>query len=212
MDSSKTEASFGSRNSHSSGPSAKPTPRAAAIKQRSIRNWKLSDLVFYTLIGCLGMATIGFAVTILEDPEERQARLVEEATAEFERKREQARLDRIAERERATSARKQAEAERLAAKPPLKLISSKCRNEFGFIKYTGEVINRSKQPIDNLMAVGVFRTSNGGHVKSANALVDFQPLMPGQRSPFTIITGDNPAISDCFLAFKTMFGGVIAHE
>lgn len=205
MQPSTPRASFGSRNVGKDDPSPDPILQTEPSKKRKTKRFGLSDLAFYALLTFLGLAIIGFGMKIIEDPEVRQARQIEQAKADYKRRQTQAKLEKQAERERI-------EAARLAARPPLKLNSSKCRKEYGFVKYSGEVTNRTKQPIDNLMAVGVFRTSNGDHVKSASALIDFQPLLPGQRSPFTVTTSDNPAIKNCFVAFKTMFGAAIRFE
>jgi hypothetical protein len=47
-------------------------------------------------------------------------------------------------------------------------------------------------------------------VKSADAMVDYQPLLPGQTSPYKAMTTLNPAVASCQVVFKTMFGGAVS--
>lgn len=56
------------------------------------------------------------------------------------------------------------------------------------------------------MAVGVFKDSQGRVIKKADALIDYDPLMPGQSSPFEALTSGNPLIERCSLRFRT-YGG-----
>jgi hypothetical protein len=62
------------------------------------------------------------------------------------------------------------------------------------------------------MAVGEFRTSSGELVKAEDALLDYDPILPGQTSPFKAGGTDNPAIQKCNLSFKYLFGGQIAYS
>lgn len=194
MQTTATKPRFGLRDTKPKAQPKQPDIRGRKNVRRSAR-WKLSDILFYTSIALIGLIIFGFASIILKDPNGRQAESQQLAATH----------DKQAER-------RQSENDQNLARPPLRLNSSKCRNEYGFIKFVGEVTNRSAQPIENLMAIGVFRTSNGELVKSASSLIDYQPLMPGQRSPFTVITSDNPVIRECFVGFKTMFGGVVEFD
>lgn len=96
--------------------------------------------------------------------------------------------------------------------PPHEVISWKCDKEYGFIFVRGEVKNVSKQSIKNVMAVGEFRTKDGTLVKSEDALIDYNPLLPGQTSPFKTGGTDNPAIINCNLSFKALFGEQLGYS
>jgi hypothetical protein len=61
------------------------------------------------------------------------------------------------------------------------------------------------------MAVGIFRGADDELIKSSDALVDYNPLMPGQASPFEAGTTDNPLIKSCELSFKTLWGSQLAY-
>lgn len=95
--------------------------------------------------------------------------------------------------------------------PLLEVQSWRCSKEYSYIFVTGEVKNISSQPLKSVLAVGEFRTKAGEFVKSADALLDYNPILPGQTSPFKAGTTDNPQIQGCQLAFKQMFGGGIAY-
>ncbi len=94
-------------------------------------------------------------------------------------------------------------------KPRLDVQSFRCEFEHGYHSIVGEVKNISPKKIDNVMAVGVFVTASGEVVKTDQSLIDYNPIMPNQTSPFKIMTTSNPQIKSCKLSFKTMFGGQI---
>lgn len=95
---------------------------------------------------------------------------------------------------------------------PLELLSSNCSTEHGYIFITGEVKNISEKPLKNIMAVGTFRTKEGEFIKTAEALINYNPIMPGQSSPFKAGTSENPLIKNCQTTFKTLFGKSISTQ
>jgi hypothetical protein len=70
----------------------------------------------------------------------------------------------------------------------------------------GEIKNLSSQPIGNAEIKPTFRDTNGGFVSTADALVSFNPLLPGQTSPFDGYGGMNPAIAKVTIAPSILFG------
>jgi hypothetical protein len=97
------------------------------------------------------------------------------------------------------------EADRLA------LLSSKgYESETGNYWYVeGQVQNISGSPIKSLVAVSTWYDKDGAFIKSDQAVVDFDPLMPNQVSAFKTITRGNPAMSKYTVQFKAFFGGTI---
>lgn len=91
----------------------------------------------------------------------------------------------------------------------LELLSFKCSKEYGFSKVTGEVKNISDKSMESVVAVGSFYAEDGTFVKTADAIIDYNPILPGQTSPFEVITTSNPEITKCKVAFKEFFGGTI---
>ncbi len=94
--------------------------------------------------------------------------------------------------------------------PPLELLSWKCEKEHGYVFVLGEVRNVSSRSLENITAVGTFRTKNGDLVKTETALVEYNPILPGQASPFKAGGTDNPQITSCAVAFKHLLGGSVS--
>lgn len=92
----------------------------------------------------------------------------------------------------------------------LELKSYKCYEEYGYFQITGEVTNISDRSISNVEAIGGAYTKEGEFVKSDSALIEYNPIMPGQTSPFKVMTTMNPLISKCNIDFKSLMGGSIA--
>lgn len=89
---------------------------------------------------------------------------------------------------------------------PLELQSFRCEKLRDYAYVRGEVKNVSTSKLENVLAVGTFRTKSGELVKSDNSLIDYRPLMPGQTSPFEVMTEDNPEISKCHIGFSRFSG------
>lgn len=98
-----------------------------------------------------------------------------------------------------------------ARAPPLELLSWNCSRENSFIYVRGEVRNISSVPLENILSIGTFRTADGTLVKTADALIHYDPLMPGQASPFEAGTRDNPAIDRCNVSFTKLLGAPLEH-
>jgi len=88
----------------------------------------------------------------------------------------------------------------------LELLAMHYTSEYDFITVEGQVRNISGVRLESVLAVVQFYDANGNFVKSDSALVDFDPIMPGQTSPFSVITTDNPAIERYSTTF-TLFSG-----
>lgn len=97
-----------------------------------------------------------------------------------------------------------------ASNEKLELVSYKCAVEYGYFKITGQVKNISDKPMENVMAVGSIFTDSGEFVKSSDALIDYNPILVGQTSPFQTLTTTNPEATKCQVEFKEMFGGTIS--
>ena len=90
---------------------------------------------------------------------------------------------------------------------PLRLLGHGCRQEYGFQTCEGEVRNISDERLDNVMAEVRFQDKAGNFLKSEDALIAYQPLLPGQTSPFKVATPNNPLIRHYTIGFRQMFGG-----
>lgn len=105
----------------------------------------------------------------------------------------------------------QAEEQTAHKKPALLLLSSDCRREFGVIQVVGEVKNLTTERLRNVLVVATFRTKTGRLVKSGDSFIEFNPILPGQSSPFTVSDIDDPIIEKYDVTFKFRMGETITH-
>ncbi len=84
--------------------------------------------------------------------------------------------------------------------------------ESDFDVVTGEITNVGQEKIANLEATTTFYDNNGSVVKTADAMVDFNPLMPGQTSPYKTMEIDNPLIKTEKTEFHSMGGPLIPYS
>jgi hypothetical protein len=96
--------------------------------------------------------------------------------------------------------------------PMLELVKSHWYTEYDYAIYEGQVKNISSQPLKNVEAVATFYDSNGQFITSSDALIDFNPILPGQISPFKVMKTENPAMKKASIEFKDFSGGKIEHR
>ena len=78
-----------------------------------------------------------------------------------------------------------------------------------YVEAKGFVQNVSAVPLENVTAHVIWKTKNGDFITSDYALIDYDPLLPGQKSPFNVLERSNPAMSKASIDFKTISGGSI---
>jgi len=91
----------------------------------------------------------------------------------------------------------------------LELLSFRCYTEYSYFHIVGEVKNISNKSLEDVVAVGKAYTKDGKFVKSDEALIDYNPILSGQTSPFEVLMTGNPEISKCNVEFKEFWGGTI---
>jgi hypothetical protein len=91
----------------------------------------------------------------------------------------------------------------------LELISMNDDRESDFITVSGQVKNISEVSLEAVEAVVEYYDSNGNFVKTDSAVIEYNPILPGQTSPFTVISTDNPAITKYDVTFKYLLDGTI---
>lgn len=96
--------------------------------------------------------------------------------------------------------------------PRLALLASNGHSEYGYYTVEGQVRNVSTEPLHNVTVVANWYDSNDGFVKSADAIIAYDPILPGQTSPFKTITSGNPAMKLYRVEFKELMGGQIDYE
>ncbi len=93
--------------------------------------------------------------------------------------------------------------------PRLELLSETGERGYGYVTISGMVKNISGQPIKNVEAVAMFADEHDNFITSGEALIDYNPILAGQSSPFKAMTTDNPAIKHWKVEFKDLLGGSI---
>ena len=95
--------------------------------------------------------------------------------------------------------------------PPYKLalISADCHREYDSSFCEGFVQNISGSAMESIEAVAVFYDAAKTPISSASALIDYDPLLPGQQSHFSIYGRYNPAMTKWSIEFKEFSGGSI---
>jgi len=93
--------------------------------------------------------------------------------------------------------------------PQLEVTDWKCSSSYGYEIMEGEVKNISNESLKNVEAVASYYTKDETFVTSDSALIEYNPILPNQVSPFKITTTRNPAMNNCKLNFKFLMGGNI---
>lgn len=96
------------------------------------------------------------------------------------------------------------------AEPPLELQAASWHSEYGYAIFEGAVKNVSAKSLDGVEAVATFYDKDGGFITSDSAMVDYQPILPGQTTPFKVMGTWNPAMKSANVEFKHILGGTIA--
>ncbi len=93
--------------------------------------------------------------------------------------------------------------------PQLELLSYRCYEEYDYFQIVGQVKNISGQSLKDVEALGTAYTKTGEFVNSSDSLIDYNPIMPGQTSPFKVMMTNNPQMSKCSIDFKHFWGANI---
>lgn len=103
-----------------------------------------------------------------------------------------------------------AQAERdLRAGAKLEILDWHWGREYGYAIAEGRVKNISDEPLEAVEAVVEFQTSDEQLVKSGSSIIEYNPILPGQTSPFKVMTTHNPAMKTANIQFKELMGGTI---
>ncbi|MBU0767453.1 FxLYD domain-containing protein [Patescibacteria group bacterium] len=78
--------------------------------------------------------------------------------------------------------------------------------ESGYAIAEGQVQNVSGQKLSNVQAVLELYDSNGDFISSGSALIEYDPLLPKQRSPFEVMVRYNPAMKGAQITFGVLGG------
>lgn len=93
--------------------------------------------------------------------------------------------------------------------PVLELQTWHWGESYSHVVAEGTVKNTSSESLKNVTAVVQYYDKDGTFITSADALIDYNPIMPGQVSPFKTITTANPAMKKANINFKSLMGGTL---
>jgi hypothetical protein len=79
----------------------------------------------------------------------------------------------------------------------------------GFLEVVGKVKNISDKKLSNVIAIASFYDRKDRLITYETSLIEYEPLLPGQSSPFKIIGRYNPAMDYANIDFKVHGGGLI---
>lgn len=105
--------------------------------------------------------------------------------------------------------RKKREAIKRAGKD-LEIVSWGWEEKHGYAIAEGLVKNLTDHKIDRIMAVVVYYTASGENITYDTSFIEYRPLMPGQTSPFRVMTAWNPKMNKATIAFKKMGGQILS--
>lgn len=77
---------------------------------------------------------------------------------------------------------------------------------YGFVHAKGQVRNATDVKLEGVQAIVSFFTDDGTFIASDSAFLEFNPLMPGQTSPFEVIAQYNPRMKSARLEFGFFAG------
>jgi hypothetical protein len=171
-----------------------------------------------------GAATMGFMKTQLS-PQSRIRCFAADyaslkADAQVKKERTQFDAERRAEHERRLADEKrraEEEARRAEARRAQERVSSaqlvlydwSWSSEHGYVTVEGQVGNISGRKLQNVEALAQFYTADKTFITSDTALIEYNPLMPGQVSPFKVMLPHNPMMQTASISFKIMWGDAL---
>ena len=95
------------------------------------------------------------------------------------------------------------------SEPVLELQSWSWHTEYDYVIAEGTVKNISNQNLKNVTVVIQLKDSNGRYITSDEAVIKYNPILPGQISPFKVMPRHNPEMSKASIDFKYLLGGTL---
>jgi hypothetical protein len=93
----------------------------------------------------------------------------------------------------------------------LELIRWSWHQEHGYAIAEGQVKNLTSESLKNVAAMISIYDKKGQFISSDDSLIEYNPLLQGQTSPFKIMVRWNPEMSKANVEFKFLFGQSIPH-
>lgn len=99
--------------------------------------------------------------------------------------------------------------EQLRAGSDLELLNWHWSEDCGYVKAQGQVKNISGRKLERVEALVTWYDKNGNMITSDSSLIEYDPILPGQVSPFKVMERYNPAMKKASIEFKFMWGNKI---
>ena len=104
---------------------------------------------------------------------------------------------------------KEKQANEYRASCQLELLNTSWSENYGYATYEGQVKNISSLKLENIQAVVTWYDGNGNMITSSSAMIEYNPILPGQASPFKVMKTYNPAMQKAGVEFSHLMGGTI---
>jgi predicted nucleic acid-binding Zn ribbon protein len=96
--------------------------------------------------------------------------------------------------------------------PLLELRNWSWHSEYDYAIAEGAVKNISNAKLENVEASVSFLAKDGSLITSSDAILEYNPILPGQTSPFKTMATLNPAMRSAHIEFKYLMGGTIPYK
>jgi len=96
------------------------------------------------------------------------------------------------------------------SEPVLEVQKWNWHKEYDYAIAEGTVKNISSESINNVEAVMMIYDKKGNFIKSDEALIEYRPILPGQISPFKVMSSFNPEMGQASINFKSFSGGTLS--
>lgn len=91
----------------------------------------------------------------------------------------------------------------------LALISASCKTEYGYHECKGFVKNLTNQSLRNVEIVITWVDVNGVPQEADDSLIEYNPILAGQESPWSVFGKANPSLTRFRVSAKDLLGGSI---
>jgi len=93
----------------------------------------------------------------------------------------------------------------------IELLSWKWYEDYGYVKAEGQIKNISGRKLERVQALITWYDANGNMITSDRSYIEYNPVMPGQKSPFKVIERFNPLMKKASIDFVTWGGQSIPY-
>ncbi len=143
----------------------------------------------------------------------RKAEEIQKETNRMTAEQQRAKERQRAEERRRAEARKAAVRKEASkrSKCDLELLSWRLSSgPYGLVTAEGQIKNISNKSLRNVQAVATFYDAQGQFITSGTAIIEYNPILPRQTSPFAAMVSFNPAIEKADIEFKYFGAGTIS--